>query len=190
MDETQIADDVLKKIRDVPDFPKPGIVFKDITPFLSEPDLFRKVIKAFADYYREKGKKVDAVVCAESRGFIFGSALAYELNAGFIPLRKPGKLPYTTLRENFKTEYSFDGFEIHTDALNKGDSAIIVDDVLATGGTARAACNLVEQLGGKIQGLAFLIELEFLNGREKIKEYDIHSLIKLQHHNRKENREN
>ncbi|HLD89187.1 MAG TPA: adenine phosphoribosyltransferase [Candidatus Nanoarchaeia archaeon] len=171
-------EELIKKIRDVPDFPKKGVVFKDITPLLADSYAFRKAIRLLAEYCRSKGK-IDAVVCAESRGFIFGSALAYEIGAGFVPLRKPGKLPYKTLREEFQTEYSTDAFEVHEDAVKEGKNVIIVDDVLATGGTARAACNLVKKLGGNVLGLAFLIELEFLNGREKINEYDVLSLIKV-----------
>jgi len=167
--------DLKSRIRTVPDFPKKGVVFRDITPLLSDAAAFRHVISHFADYC--KGRKIDIIASAESRGFIFGSALAYELGVAFVPLRKPGKLPYKKIRQEFQTEYSTDAFEIHEDAIKKGEKVLIVDDLLATGGTAKAAASLVEKLGGKVVGLAFVIELSFLKGREKLKGYDVFSLV-------------
>jgi adenine phosphoribosyltransferase len=163
------------KIRTVPHFPKEGVMFKDVTTLLKDSRSFRYVIEQMKNYY--KGKKIDIVVSAESRGFILGSVMAHELHAGFVPLRKPGKLPAKTLSEDFYTEYSKDAFEIHEDAILPGQNVLIVDDLLATGGTMEAAAKLVERLGGKIIGLAFLIELEFLHGRRKLEGYDIFSLI-------------
>ncbi len=164
-----------EKIRTVPDFPKKGIMFRDITPLLADAKAFRHAIQQFLDYSRGKG--IAVVASAESRGFIFGSVLAYELGVAFVPLRKPGKLPYKKLRQEFQTEYSTDAFEIHEDAIREGDRVLIVDDLLATGGTAKAAAGLVEKLGGGVVGFAFLIELSFLKGREKLKGYDVFSLI-------------
>ena len=167
--------DIKSKIRTIPHFPKQGVMFKDITPLLQDPKAFRYVISQFLDYYQDK--KIDIVASAESRGFIFGSVLAHEMNASFVPLRKPGKLPHKTIRQDFETEYSTDGFEIHEDAIEQGNRVLIVDDLLATGGTGKAACDLVENLGGSVVGLAFLIELSFLKGRKKLKGYDILSLV-------------
>ncbi|MGB9748584.1 MAG: adenine phosphoribosyltransferase [Candidatus Woesearchaeota archaeon] len=163
-------------IRSIPDFPKKGIVFRDITPLLKNPRAFNYVINKLAEKF--KNQKIDYVVSAEARGFILGAALAYKLKAGFIPLRKPGKLPYKTIKQTFKTEYSIDAFEIHEDSIKKGSKAIIVDDVLATGGTASAAVKLVKKLGGKIIGVLFLIELKPLKGRKKLKGENVISLIK------------
>ena len=165
-----------KKIRNVPHFPKKGIVFRDITTLLKDAHAFKLAVSKLLEKW--KGKEIDKVAAAESRGFIFGSILAYELNAGFVPLRKPGKLPWKTLKHEFETEYSKDAFEVHVDAIEKGDKVLIVDDLLATGGTALAAAKLVEKLGGKVVGFAFLIELGFLNGRKKLKGYDVFSLIR------------
>ncbi|MEM2121799.1 MAG: adenine phosphoribosyltransferase [Candidatus Woesearchaeota archaeon] len=170
------VEELKKYIRNIPDFPKKGIIFRDITPLLKNPSAFNYVINSFAKEL--KSKKVDFVVSAEARGFILGAALAYKLKAGFIPLRKPGKLPYKTIRHSFKTEYSIDAFEIHSDALKKGSRVVIVDDVLATGGTASAAVKLVKKLGAKVLGVLFLIELEALKGREKLKGENVFSLIK------------
>ena len=167
--------DLKSKIRTVPDFPKKGVMFRDITPLLADAAAFRQVIQQFLNNYRNKG--ITAVASAESRGFIFGSALAYELGVGFVPLRKPGKLPYRKIRQEFRTEYSTDAFEIHEDAIKKGDNVLIVDDLIATGGTAKAAAELVEKLGGKVAGFAFLIELSFLGGRKQLQGYDVFSLI-------------
>ena len=167
--------DLKSKIRTIPDFPKKGIMFKDITPLLRDAAAFKQAVNQIKEYF--KNKKIDVIASAESRGFIIGAALAYELNAGFVPLRKPGKLPHKTLRQEFITEYSTDAFEIHADAVLKGENVLLVDDLLATGGTARAAIDLIEKLGGNVVGIAFLIELSFLNGREKLEGYDILSLI-------------
>ena len=168
--------DLKAKIRTIPDFPKKGILFKDITTLLRDAHAFKYAIKEILKML--EGKKVDVVASAESRGFILGSVLSYELDAGFVPLRKPGKLPYKTVKQEFETEYSRDAFEVHVDAIKKGDRVLIVDDLLATGGTAKAAVDLVEKLGGEVVGLVFLIELSFLKGREKLKGYDVYSLIK------------
>lgn len=167
--------DLRERIRNVPDFPKKGILFYDITTLLQDSDCFRYAIKEMLKNF--EGKRIDKVVSAESRGFIFGSVLAHELRAGFVPLRKPGKLPWKKLREEFDTEYSRDAFEVHEDSIRKGENVIIVDDLLATGGTMVAAARLVERLGGRIIGIAILIELGFLGGRKKLKKYDIFTLV-------------
>ncbi|MBI2176148.1 adenine phosphoribosyltransferase [Candidatus Woesearchaeota archaeon] len=167
--------DIKSKIRAVPDFPKKGIMFRDITPLLSDAKVFRYAILQFLDRFRGRG--ITVVASAESRGFIFGSVLAYELGVAFVPLRKPGKLPYKKIRQEFTTEYSTDAFEVHEDAIKKGDRVLIVDDLIATGGTSKAAADLVEKLGGKVAGFAFLIELSFLKGREKLQGYDVFSLV-------------
>jgi adenine phosphoribosyltransferase len=164
-----------ERIRDIPDFPKQGIIFKDITTLLQDKDAFQNTIDMLCDHY--KGKHVDQIVAIESRGFIFGSAMAYNLRTGFIPVRKPGKLPYVTERVTYELEYGSDSLEIHKDALQKDHRVLIVDDLLATGGTAAAVAQLVERLQGHVVGFGFVIELTFLNGREKLKGYDIHSLI-------------
>ena len=163
-------------IRDVPDFPKEGILFKDITTLLKEPEAFRKAINVFCDRYRTEG--IDKVVGIESRGFLFGSVVAYKLGAGFVPIRKPGKLPAETLRQEYALEYGTDAVEIHKDGIRKGEKVLMIDDLLATGGTMAASCDLVRQLGGRIVEVAFLIELDFLHGRDKLKEYEVFSLIR------------
>ena len=165
-----------KFIRDIPDFPKPGIIFKDITPLLKDKAAFKKVIIDLADKY--KSKKIDLVVAVESRGFIFGSALAHKLGIGFVPVRKKGKLPHKTINATYALEYGTDTLEMHADAILPGEKALIVDDLLATGGTAKAVTELIQKLQGKVAGIAFVIELEFLKGREKLKGYTINSLIK------------
>ncbi|MDD3904973.1 MAG: adenine phosphoribosyltransferase [Candidatus Omnitrophica bacterium] len=162
-------------IRDIPGFPKEGVIFKDITTLLKDKEKFRQTIDLFAE--KLKGKKIDAVVSIEARGFIFGAALAYKLGAGIIPVRKKGKLPYKTYSVTYQLEYGNDTLEIHQDAFKKGDSVLIIDDLLATGGTCKAVIGLVEKMGGKIAGIAFLIELTALKGREKFKGYDIITLI-------------
>ena len=167
--------DLKQIIRTVPDFPKKGIMFRDITPVLADAAAFRYVIQQFLSYC--KGKSINVVASAESRGFIFGSVLAYELGVPFVPLRKPGKLPYKKIRQEFQTEYSTDAFEIHEDAIKKGDRVLIVDDLIATGGTAKAAAGLIEKLGGEVAGMAFLIELSFLHGRKKLEGYDVFSIV-------------
>lgn len=162
-------------IRTVKDFPKPGIGFKDITTLLKEPQVFAQVIDLLTAHYQNK--KVQKVVGIESRGFIFGAPLALRLNAGFVPARKPKKLPAATVREEYALEYGTDAIEMHADAIAKGERVIVVDDLLATGGTARAAGRLVEKLGGELLGFAFLIELDFLHGREKLTGYEVLSFI-------------
>jgi len=167
--------DLKSKIRTVPHFPKKGVMFKDITTLLNDSRCFRYAVKEMLE--RLKGKKIDKVVSAESRGFIFGSVIAHDIGAGFVPLRKPGKLPHKTIREEYNTEYSKDAFEVHEDAIKKGENVLIVDDLLATGGTMEAAVKLIERLGGNIVGIAILIELGFLKGRDKLRKYDLFSLI-------------
>jgi adenine phosphoribosyltransferase len=153
-------------IRDIPDWPKENVVFKDITPLLSSPDGFRLAIDTLADEYADAG--VTKVMGAEARGFIFGGALAYRLGAGFVPARKPGKLPWTTSQVTYQLEYGTDTLEVHADAFGEGDIVLIVDDVLATGGTAAAKAELVASTGATVAGFAFLIELDFLSGRDKL----------------------
>ena len=167
--------DLRERIRDVPDFPKPGIVFKDITPLLLDPAAFDFAVEALAAYGRPLG--VELIVSAEARGFIFGGALAYELGCGFVPARKPGKLPWEKVRATYDLEYGSDSLEIHADALTPGSRVIVLDDVLATGGTARAKIELVERLGGEVVGALFVIELAFLDGRERLEGTDVHALI-------------
>lgn len=162
-------------IRDVPDFPKKGIVFKDITPLLKDAKAFRHAVDAIAAEIAKK--KVDYVVGIESRGFIFSPIVAYKLGAGFVPVRKKGKLPHHTERVAYALEYGNAELEIHRDALGKGVRVAVVDDLLATGGTALAAAGLVERLGGEVAGMAFLVELAFLKGREKLSRYDVFSVI-------------
>src|SRR6202046_44793 len=162
-------------IRTVPDFPKPGILFYDITTLLKDKAGFAQLIDDFAQYYI--GKEIDLVLGIEARGFIFGPALAYRLNAGFVPVRKPKKLPAPTARVNYDLEYGTDALEIHLDAVQPGQRVIIVDDLLATGGTMQATVQLVRQLGGDFAGLAFGIEIDFLKGREKFPGYDVLSLL-------------
>ena len=167
--------DLRATIRDIPDFPKPGIVFKDIMPLLADAEALRWTVEQLAEW--AEPRNVDYVVGAEARGFILGSALAYRLGCGFVAARKPGKLPYLTVGAKYALEYGFDALELHADAIRPGARVLIHDDLLATGGTARAKVDLVEQLGGEVVGLAFAIELEFLNGRERLEGYDIFSLI-------------
>jgi adenine phosphoribosyltransferase len=162
-------------VRTVPDFPKPGILFYDITTLLKDKTGFAKLIDAFAGHYIER--KVDLVLGIEARGFIFGPALAYRLNAGFVPVRKPGKLPAAVERVSYDLEYGSDALEIHKDAIQPGQRVVLVDDLLATGGTMEATVKLARQLGGEIVGLAFAVELDFLKGRERFKEFDVFSLL-------------
>lgn len=162
-------------IRDIPDFPKPGIIFKDITPILLNNKVFNDVIYRLAMHYQNA--QISKIASVEARGFIFGSALAYALNTGFIPLRKPNKLPYKRIREEYALEYGTDSIEMHEDAINKGEKILIMDDLLATGGTILAAAKLVEKAGGDIVGIATVIELAFLNGIEKIKKYPYYTLV-------------
>lgn len=163
-------------IRSVPDFPKEGIVFRDITTLLSSSKNFSRAIEALGEPYRNE--KVNAVVAVEARGFIFGGAIAARLNAAFVPVRKKGKLPFKTYQATYELEYGTDTLEIHRDAFASGSRILIVDDLLATGGTTAAVIELVKKLGGEIAGITFLIELEFLKGRERLKGYPVFSLIK------------
>ena len=162
-------------IRTVPDFPKPGILFYDITTLLKDKAGFAQLIDAFAAHYI--GQSVDLVLGIEARGFIFGPALAYRLNAGFVPVRKPKKLPAPTAKVSYDLEYGQDSLEIHLDAIQPGQRVILVDDLLATGGTMAATVQLVEKLGGNVAGIAFAIELDFLKGRAKLENYDVYSLL-------------
>jgi adenine phosphoribosyltransferase len=167
--------DLAKLIRDVPDFPVKGILFKDITTLLRDPHAFREAVDALAA--RWAGKKIDQVVAIESRGFALGAPLAYILGAGFVPVRKPGKLPAETISVEYSLEYGTNTLQMHVDAISPGQRVLIVDDLLATGGSAKAAVELVERVGGVVVGLAFLIELKFLRGAEKLEGYDVFSLI-------------
>jgi adenine phosphoribosyltransferase len=168
-------DHLKSKIRHVADFPKPGILFYDITTLLSDPRGFRDAVDAMAAPYM--GEDIDAVVGIESRGFILGAAVANALGCGFVPIRKPGKLPSTTVKETYNLEYGTDTLEMHDDAVVKGSRVLIVDDVLATGGTAEAASKLVKAIGGDLRALAFLIELNFLNGRERLPGETVYSVL-------------
>ncbi len=162
-------------IPDVPDYPKPGIVFKDITPLLGDPAGLSLAVEYLTQPFR--AQHVDLVVGAESRGFIFGTAVARNLSAGFVPIRKPGKLPRKTLSATYELEYGTDELQIHADAITKGSRVLMVDDLLATGGTLVASCDLVEKLGGEIVGITVLIELAFLKGRDRLARYPLHSII-------------
>lgn len=162
-------------IRDVPDFPVEGILFKDITTLIKSADAFQEVIDRMADHYADAD--VDVVVAVEARGYIFGAPVACELGAGFVPVRKPGKLPAKIISESYTLEYGTNTLEIHEDAIEPGQRVLIVDDLLATGGSARATINLVERLGGQVVGVTFMIELDFLHGRDKLAGYDVLSLI-------------
>jgi adenine phosphoribosyltransferase len=165
-------------IREVPDFPKPGINFYDITTLLKDADGFRETIDALADQF--KGQKIDTVIGIEARGFIFAPALAYHIGAGFVPVRKPKKLPAECESISYDLEYGQDTLQVHKDAVGAGHKVLIADDLLATGGTAKAVVDLVEKLGGEVVGLGFVVELEFLSGREKLGGYDVKSLIQYQ----------
>jgi adenine phosphoribosyltransferase len=167
--------DLKQHIRNVPDFPKVGILFYDITTLLRDPQGFKITVNMLSTPYLEQG--IDAVVGIESRGFILGAAVAERIGAGFIPIRKPGKLPAKAIKETYDLEYGKDALEIHEDAVASGQRILIVDDVLATGGTAAASVQLVRKLGGELHGLAFLIELLFLNGRQKIAAENVHSVL-------------
>lgn len=163
-------------IREVPDFPKPGILFYDITTLLKDPYALRMTVDRFAWMFTRK-PRIDKVAAIESRGFMFGPSLAYSLNAGFVPIRKPGKLPAETVRQEYSLEYGTDAMEIHADAISPGERVLIVDDVVATGGTAMAAARLVESLGGQVAAFGFIVELAFLKGRERLSGYEVDSLI-------------
>jgi adenine phosphoribosyltransferase len=163
------------KIRDIADFPKPGIVFKDITPLVQDPSTLKASVSALIAPYKDS--QITAVAGMEARGFIFGSLAAWELGVGFIPLRKPGKLPYDVQKVDYNLEYGSASLEAHIDAVSPGDKILLIDDVLATGGTAKASCELIELLGGTVVACAFVIELGFLNGRQQLTDYPIHSLL-------------
>jgi adenine phosphoribosyltransferase len=162
-------------IRDVPDFPKQGIIFKDITTLLKNPEALRCTVDLMAEHYKDR--KIDQVIAIESRGFIFGSPLAYHVGAGFVPVRKPGKLPSVTERVSYDLEYGTDTLEIHRDSVEAGQNVLIIDDLLATGGTASAVAHLMEKLKANVVGFGFVIELTFLNGRDRLKNYDVHALL-------------
>jgi adenine phosphoribosyltransferase len=177
MEKNPIDVEKLKNlIRDVPDYPKKGIVFKDITTLIKKGDAFEEVIEIFLE--KCKDKKIDLVAAVESRGFIFGGVLANRLKVGFVPVRKFGKLPADTVEQKYDLEYGTDTLEIHRDAIEPGQRVLIVDDLLATGGTIVATCKLVEKLGGEVAGILIMIELGFLNGRDKLKNYDLFTLIR------------
>jgi adenine phosphoribosyltransferase len=175
MESKDSVDSIADRIRDVPDFPKKGILFKDITPVLSDIDTLRASVKEMAAPFMDL--EIDVVVGIESRGFIFGALIADVLNCSFVPVRKPGKLPWKTESVSYELEYGTDALEIHEDAITEGQNVLIVDDLLATGGTAEATCKLVSKLGGNIKGLSLLIELEGLNGRKRLNQYNVHSLV-------------
>jgi adenine phosphoribosyltransferase len=172
---TQVSTELRELVREIPDFPKEGVGFKDITPLLADPRALRMAVSGLAEYARPLN--VDCVIAAEARGFLLGPALALELGAGFVLARKPGKLPYETVRAEYLLEYGSGELELHTDALGKGRRVLVHDDLLATGGTARALCELVESLGAEVVGCGFLIELELLGGRARLAPHDAHALI-------------
>jgi adenine phosphoribosyltransferase len=168
-------EDLKAYVREVPDFPKPGILFYDITTLLQHPLALRMTVDRFVWFFSQK--RIDKVVGIESRGFIFAPTVAYNLNAGFVPVRKPGKLPYQRAKQGYDLEYGTDSMEMHNDAILPGEEVLIIDDLIATGGTALAAAKLVESLGGTVAGFGFLVELTFLPGRQKLKDYEVQSLI-------------
>ena len=172
---TDVALNLKDYVRSISDFPKPGILFRDITPMLTSPDVFQNVIDRFADRFRDR--EVTAVVAAEARGFIFAAPLALELKASFVPVRKPGKLPFDTHSFHYELEYGSDSLEMHTDAISEGDRVLLVDDLLATGGTMEACIRMTEQSNATVVGNAFVIELDFLKGRERLAPYEVFSLI-------------
>ncbi|MBM6840243.1 adenine phosphoribosyltransferase [[Clostridium] spiroforme] len=169
--------DFKQYIADIPDFPEPGIIFRDVTPLLKNKEAYHQTIAAFKKWVDSLSVKVDVVAGPEARGFIFGCPVAYEIGAGFVPVRKPGKLPRETVSEEYALEYGTNEIQIHADSIQPGENVIIVDDLLATGGTVEATVKLIEKLGGKVVGIAFLIELEALKGREKLNGYEVCSLV-------------
>ena len=173
--DSNLIEDVKARIRDVPDFPKPGILFKDVTPVLADPHLFGRVVNAMAAPFR--GRHITKVVAVEARGFLLGAPIALALHTGFAPARKPGKLPYKSVMERYSLEYGEDGLQLHEDAVSRGDRVLIVDDLLATGGTAAATARLVTKLGGEVVGFSFLISLDFLPGRERLGREKVCSLL-------------
>jgi adenine phosphoribosyltransferase len=179
MVDSSLSADLRSHIRDIPDFPKPGIVFKDITPLLLTPSALDAAVTALAEWARPRA--VDLVMAAEARGFILGAALAREIGAGFVPARKRGKLPYDTLSAEYILEYGVDALEMHSDALSDGARVLLHDDLLATGGTAKALADLVRETGAELVGCAFLVELSFLRGRDKLAPCDVHALVTYDH---------
>jgi adenine phosphoribosyltransferase len=170
--------DLASRIRDIPDFPKPGIVFKDVMPLFADADAFHDAVEQLGAW--AEPRRPDVILGAEARGFVLGAALAYRLRCGFVAARKPGKLPFDTVSAEYALEYGVDSLEMHIDAIRSGTRVIVHDDLLATGGTAKAKCELVEQLGGEVVGCAFLIELAFLHGRDRLAGRDVHALIRYQ----------
>ncbi|MBS3088205.1 adenine phosphoribosyltransferase [Candidatus Pacearchaeota archaeon] len=169
---------IKSKIRTIPHFPKPGVMFRDITTLLKDPEGMEKVTEILCNRY--KNKNIDVIAGIESRGFIIGGILAMRLGVGFIPVRKPGKLPAPTIKEEYQLEYGTDAIEIHKDAISPGQNVLVIDDLIATGGTAQATCNLVERLGGRIEEVAFVIELPELNGRKKLSRWPVFSIVKFE----------
>ena len=167
--------DLRERIRDVPDFPEPGIVFKDIMPMLAQPDLLREAVDLLAEW--AEPRRPDVILGGEARGFILGAAMAYKLGCGFVAARRPGKLPWETISASYALEYGENALEVHSDAFDRGQRVLLHDDLLATGGTARAIVDLAENLGGEVVGVAFLIELDFLEGRKLLEGHDVYSLI-------------
>ncbi|WP_066502774.1 adenine phosphoribosyltransferase [Abyssisolibacter fermentans] len=165
-----------QKIRDIKDYPREGVVFKDITPLLNDKDAFREAINKMADLLEDK--EFDLIIGPEARGFLVGAPLSYKLNKGFVPVRKPNKLPYETISFEYELEYGFDILEMHKDAIQPGQKVVIVDDLLATGGTTHSIIQMINKLGGEVVGIVYLIELEFLNGRKVLENYDVKSVIK------------
>ncbi|MEO9176733.1 MAG: adenine phosphoribosyltransferase [Gaiellales bacterium] len=170
-----MAVELARYIRDVPDFPKPGIVFKDVMPLFGAPEALHEAVEQLASWAEDRSP--DVVLGAEARGFVLGAALAYRMGIGFIAARKPGKLPFVTISAKYALEYGVDSLEMHVDAISRGTRVLVHDDLLATGGTARAKCDLVEQLGSIVVGAAFLVELAFLDGRARLAPYDVHALV-------------
>ena len=168
--------DLKKYIKDIPDFPEPGVLFRDVTPLLADKDAYQESIRLLSDFAKEK--KVDLVVGPEARGFLFGCPVALALNCGFVPVRKPGKLPREVVSQSYDLEYGSNEIQMHSDSIQPGQNVLIVDDLLATGGTVDAAVSLIEKMGGNVVGISFLIELEALKGRELLKDYDVYSVLK------------
>lgn len=168
--------DLKKYIKDITDFPEPGVLFRDVTPLLADKDAYQESIRLLSDFAKEK--KVDLVVGPEARGFLFGCPVALALNCGFVPVRKPGKLPREVVSQSYDLEYGSNEIQMHSDSIQPGQNVLIVDDLLATGGTVDAAVSLIEKMGGNVVGIAFLIELEALKGRELLKDYDVYSVLK------------
>ncbi len=175
IDRTEVVNKIKSRLRSIPDFPSPGIIFKDITPILQDKEIFAETIKLLASGYREK--EVDYIVGVDARGFIFGAALAYELGLGFVPVRKGGKLPYAKISTSYELEYGTATIEMHEDALQPHDKVVLIDDLLATGGSLAASVELLEKLNANIVGIETIVELGFLNGRDKLKGYSVNSLV-------------